>query len=476
MSILCPFAIGADLELVSEVLSSDSIKIDFIDAMEVLDSSPNEIIFATQNQGAYCGGGTPASAWKLILDPDTGIVISLEIKQSLTQIQNIRQSLFESSDGTLFTGGGWCGPKPPYYSTNGGDTWQPATHGVHPPNSTYSFVEFNGDVYAGTGYEPYHGQVYRWLGLGGANHWELVYDIAPPRSIVWTMSVYENQMFVGSLVYWWNHSGCEVSVPVYTSADGNTFNATTGIPPCYSVQDVLVVGDHLVTRAIYTPENYMYRWINDSEEWEEIAPYDLGYSWIRLVSHNGVIYAYGQAPSDTSKGIYQSADLGQTWEQISVLENPDVSSMTIHDDILYVATFTDANDTAYIYKLGLLTEIEVEIDIKPGSFPNSINLKSKGKVPVAILTTDDFDASDVNPDTVDFAGANPLRWIMEDVDNDGDHDMLLHFKTQELDLTKESTEATLEGETYDVIKIIGTDSVNIVPKGKGYGKKSKKGK
>ncbi|MCK5509273.1 MAG: right-handed parallel beta-helix repeat-containing protein [Desulfobacterales bacterium] len=110
--------------------------------------------------------------------------------------------------------------------------------------------------------------------------------------------------------------------------------------------------------------------------------------------------------------------------------------------------------------------IEIKIDIKPGSYPNSICLKSKGKVPVAILTTDDFDACDVDPVSCEFAGAYPLRWKMEDVDNDGDHDMLFHFKTQELDLTKDSTEATLEGETYDGVQITGTDSVNIVPKGK----------
>lgn len=119
-------------------------------------------------------------------------------------------------------------------------------------------------------------------------------------------------------------------------------------------------------------------------------------------------------------------------------------------------------------------DVEVLIDIKPGSYPNSINLKSKGKVPVAILTNDDFDAYDVDPVSCEFAGAYPLRWKMEDVDNDGDHDMLFHFKTRELELTKESTEATLGGETYEGVQITGTDTVNIVPKGKGYGKKSKK--
>ena len=117
--------------------------------------------------------------------------------------------------------------------------------------------------------------------------------------------------------------------------------------------------------------------------------------------------------------------------------------------------------------------IRVGIDIKPGSDSNVFNLKFKWIVSVAILTTDVFDAYYVEPDTVNIAGANPLCWRMEDVDNDGDYDMLLHFKTQELELTKKSTEATLEGETIDGVQITGTDSVNIVPKYKWHGKKIK---
>jgi len=108
--------------------------------------------------------------------------------------------------------------------------------------------------------------------------------------------------------------------------------------------------------------------------------------------------------------------------------------------------------------------IQVAIDIKPGSYPNSINLKSKGVVPVAVLTTEEFDASSVDPATVTFAGAAPLRSALEDVDGDGDGDLVLHFKTQELTaLNKSSTEATLTGNTRDGQDIQGTDTVRIVP-------------
>jgi hypothetical protein len=110
--------------------------------------------------------------------------------------------------------------------------------------------------------------------------------------------------------------------------------------------------------------------------------------------------------------------------------------------------------------------VEIGIDIKAGGNPNNINLKSKGLVPVAVMTTEDFDASTVDPVTVSFADVSPVRWTMEDVDSDGDTDLLFHFKTQELNLNKDSTGATLTGITYDGQAIEGTDTVNIVPKGK----------
>jgi len=107
---------------------------------------------------------------------------------------------------------------------------------------------------------------------------------------------------------------------------------------------------------------------------------------------------------------------------------------------------------------------ELIIDIKPGSDQNSINLKSKGVVPVAVLTTDDFDAATIDPATVEFAGASPVKWKLEDVDDDGDEDMMFHFNTEELNLNQDSTVATLTAhQLLTEVIVTGTDEVRIVP-------------
>lgn len=107
--------------------------------------------------------------------------------------------------------------------------------------------------------------------------------------------------------------------------------------------------------------------------------------------------------------------------------------------------------------------ISVDIDVKPGSFPNAINLNFNGRIPVAILTTDSFDATMVDPSTVEFEGAEAEHWAIEDVDGDGDDDMILHFKRQEVDVGCGDTEASLTGQTLDGTEISGTDSVKTVP-------------
>jgi len=105
---------------------------------------------------------------------------------------------------------------------------------------------------------------------------------------------------------------------------------------------------------------------------------------------------------------------------------------------------------------------QVSIDIKPGSCTNSVNLKSEGVIPVAILTTCSFDATKVDHETVRFGRegweAKPVHYALEDVDNDGDIDMILHFRTQDTGIQPGDTIAKLTGRSF-----YGTDTIRIVP-------------
>jgi hypothetical protein len=114
--------------------------------------------------------------------------------------------------------------------------------------------------------------------------------------------------------------------------------------------------------------------------------------------------------------------------------------------------------------------IEVTIDIKPGSDPNSINPKSKGKIPVAILSTSDFDApNEVDWDSLTFGPTGDEDSLAfcspspEDVNYDGLDDLVCHFDTQSAEFGCGYERGYLKGQTGDDVPIEGSDSVRIVP-------------
>ncbi len=125
----------------------------------------------------------------------------------------------------------------------------------------------------------------------------------------------------------------------------------------------------------------------------------------------------------------------------------------------------------------VLAVLQVAIDIKPGSDPNSINCNNANEtITVAILTTDDFDATTVDHTTVTFEGASEThvnektgvaRRHEEDVDGDGDTDLVLHLRLGDTDLDCGSTDGTLTGETFDGQAIEGADAVRMIDAGGG---------
>ena len=108
-------------------------------------------------------------------------------------------------------------------------------------------------------------------------------------------------------------------------------------------------------------------------------------------------------------------------------------------------------------------DIQLVIDIKPGSYPNSWGCRAvNGNLPVAVLSTQGFDATDINANTVRFGktgfyaapvhtdnDGNVLRHV-EDVDEDGLQDMVFHFRFGDTgfvcdDIPPENSDAILMG-------------------------------
>ncbi len=119
-----------------------------------------------------------------------------------------------------------------------------------------------------------------------------------------------------------------------------------------------------------------------------------------------------------------------------------------------------------------LDVVNVEVDIKPGSYPNSVNCNVEDEViAVAILSTDTFDATTVDHTTVVFEGASEAhvnrrtgvaRRHEEDVDDDGDTDLVFHFRFGDTHLSCADTDGTIAGLTFGGTLVIGTDAIRMV--------------
>jgi hypothetical protein len=121
------------------------------------------------------------------------------------------------------------------------------------------------------------------------------------------------------------------------------------------------------------------------------------------------------------------------------------------------------------FTLASLPVKTVGVDVKPGSWPNSINLGATGNTPVAVLGAAGFDARTVDGSSLTFAGAPALKLPngqpmieLKDINRDRRVDVVAHFATRALKLGPNDTTATLEGRTRDAKLIRGTDAVRVL--------------
>ncbi len=133
--------------------------------------------------------------------------------------------------------------------------------------------------------------------------------------------------------------------------------------------------------------------------------------------------------------------------------------------------FTPHPDVAgdLFFKTFVNPVINVTIDIKPGEGPSPINTKSRGKIPVAILSSPAFDAPlSIDRSTITFgrtgsehslAFCNPAP---SDISGDGLPDLLCHFETQLTDFQPGDTMGILQATTLSGQLVLGADRIRVV--------------
>jgi uncharacterized repeat protein (TIGR01451 family) len=158
------------------------------------------------------------------------------------------------------------------------------------------------------------------------------------------------------------------------------------------------------------------------------------------------------------------------------------------------AADTDPNlsNNARSAQLQVECVVPVAINIKPKSFPNSINPFDSGLTPVAVLTTKageyglplDFDATRIVATSVRFGprvpvwsetggafdsdgkGARERSYELDEKTRDRDLDMVLHFVTQLTGIQPGEVEACAKGQFViggNTYKFFGCDSVRTAP-------------
>ncbi|MHC4445653.1 MAG: HYR domain-containing protein [Planctomycetota bacterium] len=172
----------------------------------------------------------------------------------------------------------------------------------------------------------------------------------------------------------------------------------------------------------------------------------------------------------------------------SCTQNPPAGTTIPTGDTLVILTATDQAGNASSCQVTITVSLPLNLDIKPGGCPNPLNtnINNKGKLPVAILGTEDFDVNQIDLNTISIAGAvlpaimpkiedvgtalNGQECECHELEGDGYADLVIHFSRRELilalglDLMEPGAivPITVEGMLADGTPFAATDCVILV--------------
>jgi hypothetical protein len=117
---------------------------------------------------------------------------------------------------------------------------------------------------------------------------------------------------------------------------------------------------------------------------------------------------------------------------------------------------------------------QINIEIKPGNDGLApINPRSNGKIPVALLSSNGFDAMNVDTKSLTFGATGDESSLSqcgrngEDVNGDGRLDLVCHFENQKAGFVKGDTEGIVRGKMKWGSSFEGRGFLKVVPEKRG---------
>jgi hypothetical protein len=224
---------------------------------------------------------------------------------------------------------------------------------------------------------------------------------------------------------------------------------------------------------------YWIRWKNFTDKWvagNVIFPVENIQVNLRDVGTDEILKtvwdaSVENAPLFSGGGNYATANYEYRTADLSAYAGQKIR-LEFRNDNSQGFLFMDLDDIEIVQ-----VSYPAQLVIMPGDL-NYINLKSKGSVPVALLSDANLDATKMDMATITLGDEKDedthiamknngtYQASFEDVNGDGLLDLMMHFDMGKLiahgDLVPETTSLKFNGSTNDKLHVIGQDDVIIM--------------